>query len=115
MKAFLKVVYTALIFIAGATIISIIYGFVARGSFTPAYIFNGNFIVGAVLITAALILRLFPGRLRDDNLTDHSTFMDRYMEKHRQRQEKSNVILFPGLLIMLITGLIQMLLSAVIK
>jgi len=90
-------------------VLSIIYGFITRGSFTLAYVFNANFLLGAIIIAVAVMLRFFSFVfIRFDKLSDHSNFSERVSEQYMEKQQKSNEFLFLGLLITIITGLIQL-------
>ena len=92
------------------------YGFISRGSFTPAYIFPAGFLTGAVIISVALVMMVVPVSLKFDKLTDHTTFTDRfYVGRHMEKQKKAFGFLSLGLLIVLITGLIQVLLALALR
>jgi len=114
MAAFGKTVVFSLQLILVMAAISVVYGFIAQGRFTLAYVFRLNFLVGAIIICVALVMKFFSFRFKFDKLTDHSTFNERFMEQHKQTQEKAHTFLFLGLLVIIITGLIQIVLAAVI-
>ena len=85
-----------------------------RGRFTLAYVFNANFLAGALIICVALVMMLLPGSLKFDKLTDHTTFSERFIEQRSKRQKKAFEFLYLGLCIIIITGLIQIMFAAVI-
>jgi len=111
---FLKTVLDSLKFILVTTLLSIAVGSIVRGRFSLAYVFNANLIVGAAIICTGLIIMLLPTRFKFGKLVDHTTFSERYLEHRRQKQEKSREFLFLGLFIVIITGLLQLLLAALI-
>ena len=127
MKDFIKTVVIALQCIALTTVLSFIYGFIARGRLTFAYVFNWNFAVGTFFLCVALLLFFLPAALvhnkltgkipgfKPDNLTDHSTYMERnYAGKHLKKQAKAYEVLTLGLLVMVISSVIQLLLSFIV-
>jgi len=114
MASFLKTVLVSLKFILVITILSIAVGSVVRGRFSLAYVFNANFIAGAAIICAGLVVLLLPTRFKFGKLVDHTTFSERYLEHRRQKQEKSREFLFMGLSIVIVTGIIQLLLAVLI-
>ena len=76
-------------------------------------IFNAGFLAGAIIICAALILMFIPtGLFTSDKLSDHSTFLERIMEKREQRRKKAYEFLFIGIIVIVITGLIELALAA---
>ena len=115
MFAFLKNILTAFFLILAAALLSVVYGFIASGAFTVAYIFNACFLTGAFIACVALIRMILPTGWKLDKLTDHSTFMTRSGEKHREKTEKAREFLFVGIAVIILAGLIQLLLSAVIR
>ena len=115
MAAFFRNILVSLQLILVMTVLSLVYGFVVRGGFTFAYVFNGNFIAGAFVICVALIRLILPARFKFDKLTDHTTFGERYYaEQHREKQKKAHEFLFLGITMIVITGLLQLILSLII-
>ena len=127
MAKFLKTALIALQFILVTALLSIVYGFIVRRHFTLAYIFHANFLVGTIILCVALLIFVLPAGLihnrltgkipgfKPDKLTDHTTYMERrYAEKHMEKQEKAYEFLFLGLMIMIITGLLQLLVSVLV-
>lgn len=110
-----KTAVMALQFIALTSAAALVVGFVRRGSFTPVYIFSANFLVGTIIIAVSLVMMVIPVELKFDKLTDHTTFFERYyIERHGKKQKKAFEFLFLGLLIVSITGLVQLLVSLVV-
>jgi len=80
-----------------------------------AYVFTANFVVGAAIICLALVTMILPAGFKLDKLTDHTTFAERYyLERHREKQKKAFGFLSLGLLVVVITGLVQLFLAWVI-
>ena len=121
MAAFTRTVVTSLGFILVTTVGAIVYGFISQKTFTLAYIFRANFLVGTFLLVVALIKFMLPASFRFNKLTginldkettkkydklnDHTTFAERYYaEKHMDKQEKAYEFLILGLLVIIIPG-----------
>jgi len=109
-----KTILVAFIFICAAALLSIVYGFIDQGSFTLVYVFKSCFLTGAFIICMAIIRMILPTGLKPDKLTDHSTFLTRSGEKHKEKQQKAFEFLFLGISIIVISGLLQLLLSVII-
>jgi len=113
---FARTAVMALQFILVTSVAAIVYGFIRRGSFTPAYIFTANFLVGVIIISISLVMMIIPVSLKFDKLTDHTTFTERfYVGQHMEKQKKAFGFLSLGLFIVLITGLIQILLAFLLR
>ncbi|MCL2381789.1 MAG: hypothetical protein FWC64_09405 [Treponema sp.] len=111
-----KTAAMALQFILVTSVAAAGYGFITRGSFTPAYIFPANFVVGVVIISVSLVMMILPAAIKFDKLTDHTTFTERYyVGRHMEKQKKAFGFLFLGLSIVLITGLVQMALAVLLR
>ena len=106
----------ALSAILTATIIAIILGFVVptENGFTLAYIFPANFLTGAILICLALVRLILPASFKPDKLTDSSTLIERQFEQRKEKQQKAQVFLFSGILVIVIAGVVQLVLSWVV-
>jgi len=112
----MKKLLISLFAILTATIIAIILGFFASGDngFSFAYIFPANFLAGAILICIALIRLILPANFKPDKLTDSSTLIERQFDQRKEKQKKSQVFLFSGILVIVITGIVQLVLSWVV-
>ena len=113
MTEFIKTVLISLQFVIVTSLLSVIYGFIRRGVFTLAYVFNTNFLVGAAIIFLGLLMMFLPAsfKLFFDKLTDHTSFAERYAERHLEKQKKAYEFLFIGISVIIITGIVQLLLS----
>ena len=129
MRAFIKTAVIALQFVLVTAVLSIVYGFFERGRFTLAHIFNTNFAVGAIILSVAVIMMFLPPRaifnrwtsrisgFRTDRLTGQAAPEDTagyIMDEHQKKQKKAFEILSLGLLIIIITGVVQLLLSVIL-
>ena len=111
-----RTVVMALQFILVTSVAAVGYGFIRRGSLTPAYIFTANFVVGVVIISVSLLMMIIPASFKFDKLTDHTTFTERYyVGRHMEKQKKAYGFLFLGLSIVLITGLVQIFLARALR
>ena len=97
-------------------LLSILYGFIAHSVFTLRYVFTVNFFAGAVLIAIGIILMFLPSAflIAGKNWLERSAFLERSYDSREVRQKKARMILWFGLITMVLTGLIQLLLSFVI-
>lgn len=116
MKGFVKTLVDSLVLIFVVSVLAVVYGFVTNGALTFAYVFNANFLVGAVIICIGLVMLFLPASSRFDKLTDHTTFVERYYwERYRPRQKKAYRFLFLGILVILVAGIVQLLLTLAIS
>jgi len=112
----LKLIPVSLCFIIVVAALSIIYGFIAHRVFTLRYIFNANFLAGAILIAIGVVIMFVPSAfaLVGKRWLEQSTFLERSFDSRENRQHKARIVLWFGLFCMVFTGLIQLLLSVVI-
>jgi len=113
---FLRLTLVSLCFIVVVALLSLVYGFIAHGVFTLRYIFDANFLAASILIVIGIALMFFPTILTmlNDKLLDRSTYVEKSHDKRENRQQKARMILWIGLFCMILTGLIQLLLSVII-
>ena len=106
----------SLMFVGIATALGLIYGFILHTAFTPRYIFDANFAIGVAVILAGIFYMFFPSSMlqKGDKFLDHSTFVERSFKSRKRRQSLAMEILLVGILVIIIPGLIQVWLSAVI-
>jgi len=114
MKGSVKTVVVSLWVILAVSVAAIGYGFVARRAFTLAYVFNANFVVGAAIICVALVVMVLPGGVKFDKLTDHTTFVERRYEERQKRRGRAFGVLFLGLSMIAIAGVVQLVLAWVV-
>ena len=116
MKRYLKLLVVSLIFISSVSVFSIFFGFIAHGFFTIRYIFDANFTVGVAAIAGGIFYMFFPSSMlsKGDRLTDHSTFAERSFNARKRRQKIAMDILLVGICIIVLAGLVQILLAALI-
>ena len=86
--------------------VMMIYGII-RGSIDLDLIFNACFLVGAIIIGAALVVLILPSRALFDKLTDHSNIVERTRELRERKRERAISIIFLGIMVIIITGIIQ--------
>ena len=113
MEKILKTLFISLQFILITSSAAALYGLITRRGFNLADIFNANFFVGMIIICVGLVVMFMPARfVKTDKLTDHTTFAQRYAELRDQKQEKAYEFIFLGILVIVVTGLIQLALRA---
>ena len=114
MKAFLRILLLSLMFILIAALLSIVHGFFSDNEWVFSNVFTWNFLLGGFFIVVGFVKLVIPVRIKD-KLIDHTTFVERYLgDQHKAKQEKSYTFLYLGLQIIIITGLVQLLLSVII-
>jgi len=113
---FLKLALISLCIIIVVAILSIIYGFIAHGVFTLRYIFDANFLAGAVLMAIGVLVMFAPSAFLMAGKTwlEKSSFLERSYDNREKRQQIARMILWLGLFCMIIAGLIQLLLSVIL-
>ena len=113
---FLKLALISLCIIIVVAILSIIYGFIAHGIFTLRYIFDANFLAGAVLMAIGVLVMFAPSAFLMAGKTwlEKSSFLERSYDNREKRQQIARMILWLGLFCMILTGLIQLFLSVIL-
>ena len=116
MKKYLKVFFVSLCSIVIIAVVSIVYGLIKYSSFTLHYIFDANFFAGFILLVAGVVIMFLPSAIftKDGNLLEQVTLIERSLDNREKKQQIARIILWLGLFIVVLTGLIQLLLSAVI-
>ncbi|MCL2366289.1 MAG: hypothetical protein FWC75_04485 [Oscillospiraceae bacterium] len=115
MKHYVKLLSVALCLMSIVAVLSIIYGFIAHGFLTMRYIFNVNFFIGVVLISGGIVLMFLPSSFDPrSKLLDRTTFAERGFDRREKRQQKARSVLWLGIFTVLLTGLIQVLLSVIL-
>ena len=114
MKPLFKTFLISLQLILITALLSIGYGYITTKTFTPVYIFKSNFVAGAFIICTAIVMMIFPVFLKFGKLIDHSTFSQFFMEKREQKREKAYEFLYLGIMVIINTGLIQLVFAALI-
>ena len=105
----------ALALILIVAVAAVAYGFFAVGTFTLAYVFDAVFFVGALVLLAGLLGLAMPTMLRRSKLHDHSTFAKRHFDAREEKRAKSHDVLSVGLWMVFLAGVIQAVLSFVIR
>jgi len=79
---------------------------------TVRYTFDANFIVAVIIIVGGIVLELLPVRIPKKNkLIDHTTHVEYVLAKRAENREKAIYLIYFGMLHLLITGMIQLILS----
>ena len=109
MKTLIKTTIISLQFILIVSFLILLYGLVTRRGFSLNNVFNANFFIGSVIILVGIIIMILPTRFfKFDKLSDHSTIIHRYVEHRELKREKASVYIFTGILMIMITGVIQL-------
>lgn len=109
-----KILRTAAVTLAIVTAIGVIYAFAVHRQFTLRYAFMANFIVAGVLMATGLLLPATPKsmvkKLRNQSQLADSTMHRDYMETRSEMQKKGHQILWIGLTVGLVAGLVEVML-----
>ena len=112
-----KLILISLLVIGVATLGGIIFGLIRHSAFTLRYIFDANVALGVAAILGGLFYNFVPAALLmpgKDKLLDHSTYVERSFITRKRRQALAIDILLTGVLVIVISGLIQLLLSEIL-
>jgi len=108
-----RILLASLIVIAAVTVLCFAYGLIADGRFTMAYVFTGNYAVGAIAIAAGLVIHFVPAqhtaRLRKSKLIDITAYKEARKEESGRKQWKGNDVLFTGIATMFIAAILELL------
>ena len=105
---FLKLVIIAFYFTFGTAVIIMTFGLFTRGSVNFDMIFNACFFIGALIICVALVMMFLPYRVIFEKLSDHSNVAERYREQRDQKNLRANEYIFVGIMVIMMTGLAQL-------
>jgi len=116
MKKYLRLLFVSFCAIVIVALLSIIYGLIIHRSFTVQYIFHANFIAGFIMILAGVVTMFLPSVLftKSTSPLDRFTYVERSFDSREKRQQMARVVLWLGLFITVLAGLIQLLLAVVI-
>ena len=79
------------------------------------YTFDANFIAAVIILVGGIVVELIPvGLPKKSKLVDHTTHVEYVLLKRAEKRHKSMYLIFFGLLHLLVTGLIQLILSFII-
>ena len=98
--------------LAAITVAAILYGTAMHGHFTLLYVFTANFLAGALIISAGLVIFIVPIRPKG-KLIDHSTFGAALMEMREKKRKRSLDLIYLGICIILIPAVIQFIFSLI--
>jgi len=112
----LKLILVSFGLIVTVALLSIVYGFIAHGIFTLRYIFDANFMVGAIITAAGVLVMFSPTAIfiSAKNWLEKSSFLETSYDTREYKQQIARMLLWLGMITMLLTGLIQLLLSVII-
>ena len=111
-----KLIPVSICLIIVVAALSIVYGFIAHSVFTLRYVFDANFFAGAILIAIGIILMFLPSAflLAGKTWLERSAFLERSYDTREYKQNIARMLLWLGMITMVLTGLIQLLLSVII-
>ena len=109
MEAFIKLFTASLTCIFIIAIGGVIYGLAIGEGLTLAYAYHANFVIGAILMAAGIVLLFLPISLshKKDKLTDHTTYVERTQDAREEKQKKAYDLIYLGILNVINAGTIQ--------
>ena len=114
MRGVFRVIIISFLLIIIISLAAAVFGFVSGDRGHIQMIFNANFATGAIVIFAALVYMIIPvNLLKSDKLADHST-VERVLERREFKRKKAYELLFIGIMVILIAGLVQLALAALL-
>ena len=109
MALFIRLISTASVCVLLIAICGIVFGFLAGEGFTLTHAYNANFLIGAIVVASGIVVLFLPGKqsFKRSKLVDHSTYIERTRDERDVKQKKGYDLLFLGILIIIIAGIIQ--------
>ena len=94
----------------------LVFGLITQRHFDIQYMFDANFLVGAVIVASGVFYMFIPSSMlqKGDKLFDHTTFVERSFKARERRQKIATGLLIIGIMNVLITGLIELILHIII-
>ena len=117
-KKLFRLICTSAALVAILAVLSVFYALYLHGALSAAYVFTANFAGGAFFFLVGFILLLTPTALfllKKDNLIDHTTYAQRFMEKREEKNGRAYELMYVGILNIVITGVVQLLLSYLVN
>jgi len=105
-----KAILFGLAITAGVTILSALYGFIVDGRFVIGYAFTANFVTAAIIIVLGFFTPIAPNRLVNKGKSAQSAnypMHKDYMEARSEKQKKGVKIIWVGIVIAAITGVVE--------
>ena len=109
LRASLKIFALSLLISVIAACIGAVYSLVVYSRVLAPYLITANFIVGALVVAAALAIRAFPVNLKREGPVDHTNYADIVMKTREKRRGLSSEILYVGFGVYLIAGAVEIL------
>ena len=109
MSQLLKLISTSLTCVLLIAAGGIIFGFLSGDGLTFLYAYNANFVIGALVVASGIVVLFLPGKLsfKRNKLVDHSTYVERTRDEREVRQKKGYELIYLGIFIIVIAGIIQ--------
>ena len=110
-----KTILASLLLIFLLSLLSVVFGSIATGGLTLRYVFTVSFYSGTIIIVGGILLQMKPIWFSKKNkLIDHTTHAEYYAQKRELNRIKSLELITLGVVTILMTGVIQLILSFVI-
>ena len=95
---------------AGAACIGAAYSLAVVGRVILQHLVSANFVVGALVIAASLVVLLFPASLKGQGPIDHTNYAELIMKARDKKRALSYEILYVGFGVFFIAGVAELLL-----
>jgi len=111
LKKYLKILLISFCAIFVIAVLSIVYEAIVHSSVSFRYIFFANFLAGAIVTALAVIIMFLPVAIftKVGESLDRYTYFQRTLDNRESKQKKARVVLWLGLFMFVLTGLIEML------
>jgi len=116
MKKYLRLLLVSLCVIVIVAVLSIVYGLIAHRAFTVDYVFDANFFAGFAMIVCGIVIMFLPSAIfaKSSSPLDRFTYVERSFDSREKRQRIARLVLWLGLFVTVLAGLIQLLLAFII-
>jgi len=114
-KKYLRLLLISLCAIFIIAALSIVYEAIVHDSVSFRYVFDANFLVGVIVTLGGIVVMFLPVAFftKLGNSLDRFTYMQRRFDNRENSQKKARVVLWLGLFIIILAGLIEILVSII--
>ncbi|MCL2564394.1 MAG: hypothetical protein FWE24_01095 [Defluviitaleaceae bacterium] len=107
---FKKMLKISVQLVTAVSVLSLIYGFAIYGAFTYAHAFTANLVVGVLILVSGLFILITPTALliKKSRLIDHTTYGEKFMEERENKRLRAYELIYIGIFIISISGIMQL-------
>jgi len=114
-KRYFRLIVLSLGIVGIVAVLGLIFGLITQRRFDMQYMFVANFFVGVLVVGAGIFYMFIPSSMmqKGDKLFDHTTFAERSYKARERRQKTATNLLIIGIMMVLLTGLIELILHII--